>query len=514
MTDNLDQIVTIEIKHNSYRIYPYRWARYNKDEHKMIGTSPKLDKVFMKFDPHFRRYKLVMKIYSSKKKMLTIPIGIDLEFIKKKLDEDHVVYDIKDNSEEIIKARSATANLNPKMVIKDVYQARGITFLTSEKLFHTKLLALATGLGKTFCAIAAAYRKKTVALIISPTLSDQWVEKLEEYTNCNRENGGIVVIKGCKMIEKIIAGKAKPYIYKAAFYVSTPITLSNYEENGGSLNELGNILGIGIKCFDEYHQMFSANVYVDTHMDTAETFFLTATPLRSDYSERKIFSIITDKIPVYGFESFKKNDYYNLRLVNYNTMPSDYEKLKCFTSKGLSAIMYWNYIFESDWRMMYILGIVKYILDKLIKNNPDTKVLIYLAKIEHLELAKKWFEKIYNPQGINVGNYTSAVKKSEKRSEMENNIVFTTIGSGGTGLDTSGLQAIFSLVPFSSPITSNQTLGRLRPLENGEVYFYDFCDTGFEVMEAQREKRMSYIKNRIKTKNEKSFSWKEIREYI
>lgn len=514
MTDNPEMLVTIEVLHNSYKIFPYKWSRYDRELKGMSGTSPKLDKMFMKYDTHFHRYKLTMNIYDKKTKTLTLPIGVDLKLIEQKLTDDFVNFTVKDKKDDVIKTRPANANLSPKYTIRDVYQARSIDFLTSENLFHAKMLALATGRGKTFCAITAAFRLKLPTLFISPTLSDQWVERLEQYTNCNRKNGGLILLRGTDSIDKIVKGKAKPHIYEAAFYVTTPLTLSNYITKFGNLDEFGNILGIGIKCFDEYHQMFAANVYVDMNMNTEHTYYLTATPQRSDYSEKKIFKTITEQIPVYGFESFKANDHYNIRCINYDTRPEEYEKLKCYTSKGLSPVLYWNYIFRNEWRIMYILGIVKYILDKLIENDPDTKVLIYLAKIDQLLLAKKWFECIYEPQGLNVGNYTSDTDKKSKRGEIDKNIIFTTIGSGGVGLDVGNLQAIFSLIPFSSPVVSNQMLGRLRPLPDKEVYFYDFRDTGFETMLLQREKRISNIKGKIKTQLEKTFEWSDIKSYI
>ena len=57
-----------------------------------------------------------------------------------------------------------------KYEIRNRYQAEGLTFLTSDELFHSKLLALATGYGKTYTAVMAAFRLKLPILIISETL--------------------------------------------------------------------------------------------------------------------------------------------------------------------------------------------------------------------------------------------------------------------------------------------------------------------------------------------------------
>ena len=81
---------TIEIYHNYYKVspfYPYKWDKINR---KVLGTSPSLEKsfkVFTSFMGHFN-YKDTLNVMDKKNKVLYIPIGADLEFIKSKLDNN------------------------------------------------------------------------------------------------------------------------------------------------------------------------------------------------------------------------------------------------------------------------------------------------------------------------------------------------------------------------------------------------------------------------------------------
>ena len=505
MTTESNTVLNVEIKHNSFRLYPYKLARWNKKERILEGTAPSLDRAFTNFDFHFKRYKLKLNIYDKTNKMLILPIGVGLKFIEEKLREEYTPYQIIDNSEYYPEPRTVTPNLNEKYTNRSKYQAFSIDFLTSDKLFHTKLLALATGVGKTFCSVAAAFRLKMVMLVISPTLSDQWLASIESYTNCNRENGGIVLLRGCDSVDRAMS---KPP--KAAFYVTTPLTIGNWIEKGNNGDDLIKHLGIGIQCFDEFHMMYSENIFVNTHLNTKYTFYLTATPDRTDYSEKKIFKRIMNEIPVYGLKTFAEQNYYNIRCVNYNTHPEGYEISQCVTSKGLSAINYWNYLFKTPWRAMYVFSIIKTMIDKMIQSpsyTKDEKYLIYLAKIEHIDFAKQWFNKVYANTDLTTGNYTSEVKKSERRNETMNNIIFCTLGGGGVGLDIPNLRAVFVAVPYSSSIITMQVRGRLRELSDKEVYLFDFCDIGFADMKYQRNKRMGILKPYSRSYSERTFYW-------
>lgn len=500
--------ITLEIRRNSYRIYPYIKSRYNKKENVMIGTSPDLDKYFKYFDKRYRKFIDFLYLYDKENKTLIIPKGVNLNKIEEILMKT-TTFNIKDLSNEYSEPRKINnLYMKDEYEIKDKYQAESIDFLTTKELSHSKMLALYTGRGKTYCAISSIFRLKEPALIISQTLADQWVREITKYTKSDI-NDYIKIINGTENLRNLLNKQPKHI-----FYITTSTTLFNYINKYKEINSLIKHLGIGIKCFDELHMNFAQNVLIDSMCDTENTFYLTATPSRSNPGEAYVFKKIFETTPVYGLKTFFIGNYFNIRCIDYNTQPNDYERKTCYTNKGFSSINYWNYIFKSQKRIMYILGMIKMLIDELIKDDEDVKILIFLAKKDHIIYFKDMLEKLFEGNNLKFGDYTTNVDKKYKKFETKKNIIFTTIGSGAVGLDTQNLIATFSLVPFSSNIIASQMMGRLRYIENKEVYHYDFIDKGFPDMEHQRMKRLNIYKVKSKSIKYRNISMQDTINYL
>ena len=509
--------VTIFIYKNCFRIYPYYKSRYNKETREVEGTCPKLDNQFLLFE-NFRGFinkKDYLGIYNSKEKTLTLPFGFGLDKIESKLYDNGILYEIKDKRDVVIPSREVNFIIDEKYTFRSKYQAEGVEFLTSEKLGHTKMLALSTGIGKTICSVFAAAKLKEPIFIVSETLSDQWLEKIMEYTDCTKNNKGVTILRGTDKIRALLNHPKDKM--KSAFYISTSATLSSYLEKYGTLNPVYEHLGIGILCFDEYHMNWAQNMRIECDALVSKIWRLTATPSRTNKNENKLFERMLENVPVYGLQTFTVNNHSNIRLVDYDTYPTYDEVGSCITPKGLSSILYWNYIFDDEQRKTYLLGMVKMLLDPLIDEYPDTKILIYLAKLEHIDVFKGLLESLYKKESkyLEMGNYTTKIaNKTLRKRELKNRIVFTTIGSGGVGLDLENLVAVFSLVPYSSFITASQMIGRLRFIEDKETYFYDFIDKGFKSMDRQRTQRMSILSQKSKSITQKKISYDQVLEYL
>lgn len=499
MENHNNRNVTITKYHNCYEISNYDKSRWNKELQQTIGTCPKLDNKYMVFESFMGRIskKDKLGLYNKKTRTLRLPIGVNIETVEELIMTAGNEIDFIDKSNEIVNSRYVEYLINTEFQIRNKYQAEGLSFLTSDELFHSKLLALATGYGKTYTAVMAAFRLKLPILIISETLIQQWIERIEEYTDCRLNTKDIQVIKGTDNFINILNKKSIKY---ANFYITTSSTLSSAIDKHGrdKVNAVLDRLGIGIKCFDEFHLHWFQNVNIDMNVFTKYTWYLTATPTRTDRNEMRVFNFTMEKIPVYGLQTSKIDTYFNFRLIDYDTHPTEYDISKCVISKGLSPILYWNYIFNNKDKLQYVIDMLVKILDELLEEDENMKIIIYLAKLEHIDTIKTYLEAHYVNQDLNFGNYTSTNKKY-KRREINKNIIFTTIGSGGVGLDVPNLRASICLVPFTSYITCSQIIGRLRYIEGKELYFYDFVDTGFKTMIYQRKKRMNIYKPKAKT---------------
>lgn len=498
--------MTITKFRNYYEITDYKLSKWNKDKRINEGTCPELDKKFMCYENymgHFHK-KDKLGLWDKKNKILRLPIGVDFRIVQDLLYTAGNEWEFVDKSNEYIEPHTIDYDVNTEYQIRNKYQAEGIDFLTSGDLFYSKLLALATGYGKTYVSIVAAFRMKMPMLIISETLCDQWIERIQQYTSCRYNTKEIVLLKGTNTIINLLEKKS---FHQAKFYITTSSTLSSSIEKYGkdTVNKAFERIGIGIKCFDEFHLHFYQNIFIDMMLATKYTWYLTATPTRTDSSERSVFKFIMTNIPVYGLQTFEIDTYFNFRLISYDTEPNNYEIQHCMTSKGLSSALYWNYIFRNKEKMKYIFDMVITIINELLDEDEDMKIIIYLAKLDHIETMKRYLEAYYRDTDIKFGNYTSIIDKKKKRREINRNIIFTTLGSGGVGLDVPNLRASLCLVPFTSPITCSQVIGRLRYIEGKELYFYDFIDSGFKVMEWQRRKRLSIYKKKAKTIKSRKF---------
>lgn len=500
METHEDRNLIITKYHNCYEISNYIKSKWNREIQQSVGTCLQLDNKYHVFDFYNGRYtkKDKLCLYDRKNKLLKLPIGVDINKVEELLLTAGNAINFVDKSDNVIDCRSVDYLINTKYEIRNKYQAEGLSFLTSNELFHSKLLALATGYGKTYTAVMAAFRLKIPMLIISETLTQQWIERIQEYTDCRFNTKDIQLIKGTDNFINILNKKSIKY---ANFYITTSSTLSSVIDKHGreKVNRVLERLGVGIKCFDEFHLHWYQNVNIDMNVFTKYTWYLTATPTRTDRNEVKVFNFVMEKIPVYGSETSKIDAYFNFRLIDYNTNPNEYEVNKCITSKGLSPITYWNYIFDNKEKLKYVMNIIITIIDELLEEDENMKMIIYLAKLDHINTLKAFLESHYSDQNLDFGNYTSTVDKKYKRREINKNIIFTTIGSGGVGLDVPNLRASLCLVPVTSYITCSQLIGRLRYIEGKELYFYDFIDTGFRTMEYQRKKRLVIYKPKAKT---------------
>ena len=65
-------------------------------------------------------------------------------------------------------------------------------------------------------------------------------------------------------------------------------------------------------------------------------------------------------------------------------------------------------------------------------------------------------------------------------------------------IDIKGLSLVINTVPCSSEKVVNQMIGRLRKLDNKEVFFVDMYDEGFSAQRNQASKRLRLYKKKAK----------------
>ena len=452
----------IEIRHSCIVINDY-----------IEGQDPMLERTFSTYDKVYRRYNPKGRYYDKKEKKLYLPLGMDLYFIIKSFG-DNIFRKVHPDDYEPVDS------ILLKYPPRDDVQKQSIRFCLGEGEYTKNRdssqlqLNLNTGAGKTYVAIAVSAILSVKTMMITSSLDwiNQWKERLLEFTNLKEDE--IYIIAGSSSIGKLIRLQKSN---KVKFYLCSHDTLKSFATKYGwdSIRRLFQILKIGCKIYDEAHLYFDNICMIDFFTDVWKTYYLTATPIRSDNKEDFIYQIAFKNVPklsLFNEETDPRTEYI---AILFNSHPSPMDISDCQGVYGFSAIKYTNYLVTRP-NYFKILQILMEIVFK--QTTPDGKVLIYIGTNSSIMVTYYWL-KYYYPT-VSIGLFSSLVPKDKKRDELNNKIILTTIHSAGAALDIKGLEITILLnEPFKSQVYARQTLGRTRARD---TKYIEIVDTGFEAI--------------------------------
>ena len=151
-------------------------------------------------------------------------------------------------------ARSKPISFNIVHPPRNDLQEKAIKFLLDMKKDENckeRFLSLATGSGKTYITIniASKFRKRTLIVVDTLDLADQWKREFIKHSDLTEDSIGI--ISGKESVEKFLKEDKK------SIYIAIHRTLANMiSEDPNSINNLMRKLGIGLRVFDESHENF------------------------------------------------------------------------------------------------------------------------------------------------------------------------------------------------------------------------------------------------------------------
>ena len=391
--------------------------------------------------------------YNEKEKILSVPRGIDVNFLVSKL-KAPVYTDTNYNKFDKV-------NLKLKYEPRNDIQIKSLAFLTGEGKFkytqeYSQLsLNLDTGDGKTYCVIASLCLHKMKAIIITHTenIKDQWKKSLIKFTNIDPRR--ICDLTGTKKMEDMFTEDTDDY----DMYLVNHGTIQSYAKKNGweNLNRFFEYIRVGIKVFDEAHLHFKSIINVDLNTNVHKTFYLTATFERTDKSEDRVFHLCFKNIAKYGYETRgEKRKHIKYVAVKFNSKPNMEDQMSIKTKMGFNRHAYMDYQINKG----IIFDVVKYVMDTFGKL--DGKALVLSSKIESADKLKDMIVEWYPDKS--VGIYHSKISKAEKEGIKEYDIISSTPQSCGTGFDVPGLRYNIMLEPYNATITANQVCGRLREI--------------------------------------------------
>lgn len=491
-------MITIEVKVSSIWISPFYFYKKNNSDNITESTCSKLQMTFTDWEEVLGKPGLRYPVfnftfcYDNENKIFKVPRGFGVDKIKNMLEKEN----LNDQIEIIYKenafypVRKVNIPLLEGVKPRSQIQQDAIMFLTNTKE-SGKFLSLATGFGKTFCVIYSAYLKQVPFLIITSKLSKQWIEQIKKFTGIN--DSMIYEIRGKESIDALMKMKNPRH----AFYVCSTNTLYSRMKTDFNLDKVFSHLGIGVKVFDEAHEFYKTNCEIDCNSNFKETYYLTATPMRSDTTENRRYAKMFFEIPMHGVETHYTNNNYTIYLINFNSYPSSLELKKAMRWRRnmLNAHIYAKQVLKNDKKCILYFGMIKMYIEK-VRSVTNGKIMIVLTSLDQIEKLYQ-FLSFYNFRKEKIARYDSTVKIKDREESKNADIILTTFGIAYAGLDLQNLSSVFSLSPFHSAIGTSQLLGRLSR-NTSDVYFLDFLDEGYPRMNIQRKNRLKELKPRAK----------------
>lgn len=417
----------------------------------------KWDKVYYKIEP-------IGYFYNEKTKELRIPSSYPLNYLTNIFPDRYI---IKNTDFKITRDQKYMLTGRPKNYI----QAHELAYMLGQPPYEVTnkcsqlYVDLDTGEGKTFCGIAACCYYQCTSVIFIPPISkvaDQWMESIDKFTTLRRNE--YLYVKGSKVCLDIIDGK---YDNVKIFIIPRSTILAfvrMYDNDWGVFERLMAHINPSVQIMDEAHMNFSTMVNILCHTSVPKTYYMSSSPTRSDISEKKIYNKIFKDVPKYGKSLKSKEQNHIIPLVFfYRSTPSHDWLRKIKTRYGTSLSKYAEYLLAEDGAKDEFVEAFIFSIYFLLQLRKDCgKFLVICSTVDFIEKLSKITKSIF--PYLSIGKFIGSGK--EKNKELDNDIVFSTIKSMGTGSEIKNHQFTINVTTYASDVLADQVMGRLRKTEN------------------------------------------------
>lgn len=423
-------------------------------------------------------------IYDDMEDILYLHRGVDLNYLQRLLINakvEYIEHDEFDNMEY---------QFEEVMPPRDEYQVDIIDFFRGVK-GHTNsydrnqlLLQAGTGTGKTFTASygACALSVKTIIFVHTISLIKQWYNTLIEKHGFPSNR---IRVLSTQDLYDASGGRQK---YDADVYIVTHQTFQSAMKRCGSFKQSSYMLKnlkIGLKIIDECHLMFGNIILIDFVSNVYKTFYLSATPGRSNKDDNSIFKYVFSSCLRYKRSEMSTDSIIPKKWVSYNVITIDTEvpvpvyKYRVARGKTMNAISYGKFVIQRDKKQTHFKCIRDLVKDTF-KMDENSKVIIFMPLIDIVEDLNYFLSKELSydesfPYDLKIRSLNSRKTAQEKEYAKKADVIVTTILSCGTGVDLPGLTTAICCSPFVSPLTAEQVFGRLRYCGK-KCFYYDIID--------------------------------------
>lgn len=442
-----------------------------------LGDCITLEKVFRIYDMITHSFYYIGMYYDEEQEKLYVPRGIDIWFLEKLF--DCKAYIEKNMYNEFDKYN----DIRVKVLPRDEDQLKATRFMVGsgeylETATKSQLqLNLNTGKGKTYCSIATIAYTGIKSVIITDAVSilQQWKMSILEKTNLLPKN--IYYIDGSRGVNYILSKSKKELEIIKVFLISHG-TIQSYAASNGweSIGKLFKHMRVGLKFYDEAHKNFANMLMIDFYTTVYKTYYITATPERSDEDENKIYQLSFKNVLCIDLFHKDMDPHTKYIAIRYNSRPTPPIVSSCKGKYGLDRNKYVDYIVTNENFQKMAVVVIKLALK--LAPAPNEKILIYIGTNNAINYFKEFFLSTFPMFANDVGIFTSIQPKEEKQKALKTKkFILSTTKSTGTAIDIKGLKVTIVLAePFKSPVLARQTLGRTR---DKNTFYLDIVDKGF-----------------------------------
>lgn len=442
-----------------------------------LGDCPKIENSFKSYDPIRHTNFFIAMHYDEDAKKLYLPRGIDIWFVENTIGEE--AYPRVNEYYRYQTFDDVWMKFKPR----DEVQKEALRFTLSKGEYRNNekrsqlSLNLPTGKGKTFVMITtlAYYGIRGIIITSSIEWLNQWNDRTVEYTNIPERD--IYHISGSANISRIMS-QEQSSLDRYKLFLVTHDTLYSYASNNGweSIGDLFRHLKIGIKVFDEAHLNFDTMCMIDYYTNVYKTYYLTATPAKSDHRANMIYQTSFKNVP--GIELFdpETDPHTNYVAIHYNSRPTPIQVSSCRNAKyGLDRNRYTDYVAHQPNFSKLLIIIMDLALKATMK--PGTKMLFFIGTNKAIGVVYEFLINTFPFLENDIGIYTSVVSKEEKEIAKTKRVILSTTKSAGAAVDIPGLKVTVVLAePFKSEVITKQTLGRTRA---DNTMYIEAVDKGF-----------------------------------
>lgn len=298
----------------------------------------------------------------------------------------------------------------------------------------------APGLGKSNVGIAIAQRLgvRTLILVHTEFLLDQWVDRIRDFTG-------------------VEAGRVQQDVYDVdkPFVVAMVQTLHSREYPQEFYTMFGLVIG------DEIHR-YSAETFVSTIQKFPARYRLglTATEKRKDGLEWIFFSHIG---PV-GVEMSRDMLKPTVYRVNTNTESRDPNALRHRGKPSFTKAV--SFIVEDEGRTALIAALA---VDAV--ENGRGKIIVFSQRRKHLEVLQEYYVAQCEARGLNDASedwafYVGGMTTEQREAAEKHRVLFATVSLAAEGLDIPELDTVILSTPVADTI---QIVGRAQRTMEGKL---------------------------------------------